>query len=50
MEIDAKKLYEVALEQCMVLQQQVVELKTLYISTKEELDKIKTKTIEVDEK
>ena len=50
MEIDAKKLYEVALEQCMILQQQVIELKTLYMSTKEELDKIKTEIVEVDKK
>lgn len=50
MELEAKKLYEVTLEQCMILQQQLIELKTLYIVTKEELDKIKAKTIEVEEK
>ena len=31
MELDASKLYNVALEQCMMLQQQVIELKALYI-------------------
>ena len=43
MEIDAGKLYNVALEQCLMLQQQVIELKTLYLETKEELDKLKSK-------
>lgn len=50
MELEASKLYQVTLEQCMILQQQVIELKALYVTTKEELDKIKTKTIEVDER
>lgn len=41
MELEASKLYQVALEQCLVLQQQVIELKALYLETKEELDKLK---------
>lgn len=42
MELDASKLYQVALEQCMMLQQQVIELKALYLDSKEELDKLKS--------
>lgn len=45
MELDASKLYQVALEQCMVLQQQVIELKALYLDTKEELDKLKSESM-----
>ena len=41
MEIDAIKLYNVALEQCMILQQQVIELRALYLQAKEELNKEK---------
>lgn len=41
MEIDASKLYNVALEQCMMLQQQIIELKTLYLIEKEENEKLK---------
>jgi len=50
MELDIEMLYKVALEQCMLLQQQVIELRALYLTTKEELDKIKTETIEGDKK
>ena len=46
MELDASRLYNVALEQCMMLQQQVIELKALYLETKEELDKLKLETLE----
>ena len=46
MELDASKLYNVALEQCMMLQQQVIELKALYLDVKEELDKLKLETLE----
>lgn len=46
MELEASKLYQVALEQCLVLQQQVIELKALYLETKEELDKLKLETLE----
>ena len=46
MELDASKLYNVALEQCLVLQQQVIELRALYLETKEELDKLKLETLE----
>lgn len=42
MEIDAIKLYNVALEQCMILQQQMIEFKTLYLIEKEENEKLKT--------
>lgn len=42
MELDAKILYKTALEQSMVLQQQVIELKALYLQAKEELDKLKS--------
>ena len=42
MEVDASKLYSVSLEQCMILQQQVIELKALYLQTKEELEKLKS--------
>ena len=45
MELDASKLYNVALEQCMILQQQVIELKALYIDTKEELDRLKSESM-----
>ena len=45
MELDASKLYQVALEQCMLLQQQVIELKALYIDVKEELDKLKSESM-----
>ena len=48
MELDASKLYNVALEQCMMLQEQVIELKALYLETKEELDKLKLETVELD--
>lgn len=41
MEIDASKLYNVSLEQCMMLQQQIIELKTLYLIEKEENEKLK---------
>ena len=41
MELDAGKLYNVALEQCMMLQQQVIELKALYVQAKEELEQLK---------
>lgn len=42
MELDAGRLYNVALEQCMLLQQQVIELKALYLDAKEELEKLKS--------
>lgn len=42
MEIDAIKLYNAALEQCMILQQQMIEFKTLYLIEKEENEKLKT--------
>lgn len=45
MELDASKLYQVALEQCMMLQQQVIELKALYLDTKEELDRLKSESM-----
>lgn len=45
MELEASKLYQVALEQCLVLQQQVIELKALYLETKEELDKLKSESM-----
>ena len=45
MELDASKLYQVALEQCMMLQQQIIELKALYLDTKEELDKLKSESM-----
>lgn len=48
MELDASKLYNVALEQCMMLQQQVIELKALYLETKEELEKLKLETVELN--
>ena len=48
MELDASRLYSVALEQCLVLQQQVIELRALYLETKEELDKLKLETVELD--
>ena len=49
MELDAGKLYNVALEQCMMLQQQVIELKALYLETKNELDMLKNKDTELSE-
>lgn len=48
MELDASRLYNVALEQCMILQQQVIELKALYLETKKELDKLKLETVELN--
>ena len=42
MELDATKLYQVSLEQCMILQQQMIEFKTLYLIEKEENEKLKT--------
>ena len=42
MELDSTKLYQVALDQCIMLQQQVIELKALYLDTKEELDRLKS--------
>lgn len=45
MELDASRLYSVALEQCLVLQQQVIELRALYLETKEELDKLKSESM-----
>ena len=45
MELDASKLYQVALEQCMMLQQQIIELKALYLDAKEELDKLKSESM-----
>lgn len=47
MQLEAAKLYEVALEQCILLQQQVIELKALYTVAKEELDELKSKGIEL---
>ena len=41
MQLEASNLYNVALEQCMILQKQVIELKTLYIEAKTELDELK---------
>ena len=41
MQLEASKLYNVALEQCMILQQQVIELRALYNQAKEELNKEK---------
>ena len=41
MELDATKLYQVSLEQCIILQQQVIELRALYLQAKEELEKEK---------
>lgn len=46
MQLEASKLYEVALEQCMILQQQVIELKALYIQVNEELEELKLKSEE----
>lgn len=43
MQLEASKLYNVALEQCMILQQQVIELRALYNQASEELEKIKSK-------
>lgn len=48
MELDASRLYNVALDQCLMLQQQVIELKSLYLETKEELDKLKLETVELN--
>ena len=48
MELDASRLYSVSLEQCLVLQQQVIELRALYLETKEELDKLKLETVELN--
>lgn len=42
MELDAKILYKTALEQCMILQQQVIELRALYNQVNEELEKLKS--------
>lgn len=42
MELDSTKLYQVALDQCIMLQQQVIELKALYLDAKEELEKLKS--------
>ena len=42
MELDSTKLYQVALDQCIMLQQQVIELKALYLDVKEELDRLKS--------
>lgn len=42
MELDSTKLYQVALDQCIMLQQQVIELKALYLDVKEELEKLKS--------
>ena len=44
MEVDSSILYKVALEQCLMLQQQVIELKALYLETKSELDELKQTT------
>ena len=41
MEINAETLYKTALEEVMFLKKQVIELKALYLETKEELDKLK---------
>ncbi len=41
MEINAETLYKIALEEAMFLKKQVIELKALYLETKEELDKLK---------
>jgi len=49
MQLEASKLYNVALEQCMVLQQQVIELRALYLQAKEELDRLKSEGIELSE-
>ena len=43
MQLEASKLYNVALEQCIILQQQVIELRALYMQTKEELEELKSK-------
>ena len=45
MELDSTKLYKVALEQCMLLQQEVIELRALYTQTKEELDRLKSEDV-----
>ena len=42
MELDAKILYKMALDQCMVLQQQVIELKALYLQASEEIERLKS--------
>ena len=49
MQLEASKLYNVALEQFMVLQQQVIELRALYLQAKEELDRLKSEGIELSE-
>ena len=50
MQLDASKLYSVALEQCMILQQQVIELRALYNQVNEELEKLKVeKQLKVEE-
>ena len=41
MELNAETLYNVALEQCMILQKQVIELKSLYIELSKELEELK---------
>lgn len=46
--VEVTKLYEVALDQCMLLQRQVIELRALYIQTKEELEKIKHNNEKID--
>ena len=48
MEINAETLYKTALEEVMFLKKQVIELKALYLETKEELDKLKLETIELN--
>ena len=48
MEINAETLYKITLEEVMFLKKQVIELKALYLETKEELDKLKLETVELN--
>lgn len=45
MEINAETLYKITLEEVMFLKKQVIELKALYLETKEELDKLKSESM-----
>lgn len=46
MELDASRLYNVAIEECFALKRQVIELKALYLETKAELDRLTKETSE----
>ena len=50
MQLDASSLYNVALEQCMILQKQVIELKALYIESQTKLNELKEQMELLDNK